>query len=596
MSLRCKWTAFLCAGTILISACLSGCHHPNHTDPSAAKEIAAELTLDTEMVACFANGDLLRIESITPGLDTYRLSVAMYSLSKDQVLWETDWGEGDWFTDWIDDGFYAVSLNNQTIQFYDEQGRLVEIRAFPTQFGRISVLMVSPDKNTYFLCSGEECRMYLYDPSSDTAKDVGQMLFGYQKPMGFKDGYFYLEGETDVLRIKPDAHHAETAYCLNQGLIKYPDMGIGVDEGIFYVLPTDAGVTHLLTMTTEGELPLAAAGNRFVAGNGGNTAYLYDSFEQTVQTLPMDAPIVGALLMEGHVLLDTLQNGRHRLYSVAMNAAAAQPLATLPPPQSTPPSPPPPSSSSAMDTTTTKQTESTTTQDVPSTAPSRSSTTTTKRTSSKPTKDVLPSTPPRRKSYRISSVPMIPQMPDYPTGCESVSAVMVLKYWGKQITVDEFIDQYLPQSSYFYSDKGVLYGPSPYEYFIGNPRTTTSYGCMAPVIKEALKLCCKNKRLVKDTTGTSVEDLCREYIDRDIPVLLWATIDMQDTYTSATWKLEDGSLFVWPKNEHCMVLVGYDEKYYYFNDPYSGQVQKYTKKLTEKQYQQLGYQSVVMMK
>ena len=36
-------------------------------------------------------------------------------------------------------------------------------------------------------------------------------------------------------------------------------------------------------------------------------------------------------------------------------------------------------------------------------------------------------------------VPYIDQSVKYPTGCESVSAVMLLKYLGYEITVDEFI-------------------------------------------------------------------------------------------------------------------------------------------------------------
>ena len=36
-------------------------------------------------------------------------------------------------------------------------------------------------------------------------------------------------------------------------------------------------------------------------------------------------------------------------------------------------------------------------------------------------------------------VPYIDQSVKYPTGCESVSAVMLLKYLGYEMTVDEFI-------------------------------------------------------------------------------------------------------------------------------------------------------------
>ncbi len=44
---------------------------------------------------------------------------------------------------------------------------------------------------------------------------------------------------------------------------------------------------------------------------------------------------------------------------------------------------------------------------------------------------------------RKIQVPYIDQSIKYPTGCESVSAVMLLKYLGYEITVDEFIQNCL---------------------------------------------------------------------------------------------------------------------------------------------------------
>ena len=60
------------------------------------------------------------------------------------------------------------------------------------------------------------------------------------------------------------------------------------------------------------------------------------------------------------------------------------------------------------------------------------------------------------------------------------------------------------------------------------------------------------------------------------------------------WYLqEDGSLFQWIGREHCLVLTGYDNQYYYFNDPLSGKV-KYAKSLVETRFSQLGKQSLVI--
>ena len=173
---------------------------------------------------------------------------------------------------------------------------------------------------------------------------------------------------------------------------------------------------------------------------------------------------------------------------------------------------------------------------------------------------------------------------------------MLLNYWGETITVDSFIDDYLPKSTNFYTKNGIYYGPSPYEYFIGDPRTEQSYGCMAPVIQHAMDTYYGDNSPVRNVTGLSLEELCRRYIDNDQPVLVWVTIGMVETYLGTSWHLEDGSVFSWPVNEHCMMLVGYDKNYYYFNDPYTGKLKKYAHWICEDRYNKLGKQALTIVK
>ena len=53
-------------------------------------------------------------------------------------------------------------------------------------------------------------------------------------------------------------------------------------------------------------------------------------------------------------------------------------------------------------------------------------------------------------------VPYLDQSHYYPTGCESVSTVMLLQYLGYRVSVDEFIRDYLKQDS-FEERRGDLY-------------------------------------------------------------------------------------------------------------------------------------------
>lgn len=194
---------------------------------------------------------------------------------------------------------------------------------------------------------------------------------------------------------------------------------------------------------------------------------------------------------------------------------------------------------------------------------------------------------------KLLSVPYISQKPDFPTGCEAISAVMVLHYYGETVSAGDFIDQYLPCGNLFFSEDGQLCGPDPAKTFVGNPRSSESFGCFAPVIATALNRFAGEQR-VENTTGLSLNDLCEQYLDAGHPVLVWASIGMKATYPSRQWRLEDGQIFTWTANEHCLVLIGYDDNSYYFNDPSAGVV-GYDRQTVEARYAELGMQSLVYL-
>jgi len=195
----------------------------------------------------------------------------------------------------------------------------------------------------------------------------------------------------------------------------------------------------------------------------------------------------------------------------------------------------------------------------------------------------------------IIAVEPLMQFPHYPTGCESVTAVMALHYYGIDISVDEFIDEHLVCDSTFYEIDGIKYGPNPYAEFVGDPRSANSYGCMAPVIHQGLISCLPSEWEAINTTGSSLAELCDKYIDQDIPVIVWATMDMRPVTSGNSWHFENGQYYVWPAGEHCLLLVGYDERSYYFNDPMYGKVVSYHKNLVEQRYAALGKQSLVII-
>lgn len=197
------------------------------------------------------------------------------------------------------------------------------------------------------------------------------------------------------------------------------------------------------------------------------------------------------------------------------------------------------------------------------------------------------------KRVWISDVPFISQVGTYPTGCESVSAVMACRYAGISIDVNTFIDSYLPRASFTYKD-GKMYGWHPDNYFMGDPYTSNGFGCYAPCIEKAVRKFLPGGYTLRNTTGMSLSSLCSQYIDKGIPVVVWATMSMNPPTQGRQWILkENGSMFQWIGREHCLVLTGYDSRYYYFNDPLRGKI-KYEKAVVETRYSQLGKQSLVV--
>ena len=141
---------------------------------------------------------------------------------------------------------------------------------------------------------------------------------------------------------------------------------------------------------------------------------------------------------------------------------------------------------------------------------------------------------------KIVPAPYIDQTERWVNGCESISSVMLLQAVGIDIDPDTFIARDLPHAPYWEQD-GKLYGPDPWQVYPGDPHDHTGYGCYSPCIVKALNSALEHegaadKFEVVDESGKTAAELC-SYIDAGC-------------------------------NEHCLLLVGYDDENYWFNDPW----------------------------
>ena len=206
-------------------------------------------------------------------------------------------------------------------------------------------------------------------------------------------------------------------------------------------------------------------------------------------------------------------------------------------------------------------------------------------------------------SYKISDVPVISQ-DVLKAGCEIYACTMLLQYWNFDIDEIEFADNYLITKPVYYGYGGELYGPDMNCAYAGD--VYTGYGINAPAMAKCMNnfiKTTKSELKAYPLSNISLEDLCEEYILNDIPVMVWETTYMDEPYVKASWivdyvdknaKYEIGDTVSWMQNEHCMVLVGFDEKNYYFCDSVAGKLTSYERSVSEERYSQIGMQAIVI--
>ena len=193
----------------------------------------------------------------------------------------------------------------------------------------------------------------------------------------------------------------------------------------------------------------------------------------------------------------------------------------------------------------------------------------------------------------VLEVPALSQT-DWPTGCESVSAVMALNWAGADLTVEDFVYGFLPMDELWMDAAGQLCGPSPADTFIGDP-AGRGYGCFAPVLARAMSRAAPAGYRALDLTGSPLSELACAYLRHNIPVVIWATMEMRPVEAGTQWLLPGGEIFTWPSGEHCLLLVGETAEGYLLNDPRAGETVCYDKELVRRRYESLGSQAVALV-
>lgn len=195
--------------------------------------------------------------------------------------------------------------------------------------------------------------------------------------------------------------------------------------------------------------------------------------------------------------------------------------------------------------------------------------------------------------------PYINQREKYPTGCESVSAVMLLRFWGFDAEVEDFIDRCLPKAPEPRWENDGWHGADPRHFYLGNPYTEDGWGCFAPAVKSGLEAYLDGgpDYEIREVYGRTLKELCSDYVDAGIPVILFATMGMAEPRESRSWKIdgEDG-ICTWKTPMHCLLLTGYDDNNYLFHDPLETAHCAYPREKCESAFLKMGAEAVAMLK
>lgn len=203
----------------------------------------------------------------------------------------------------------------------------------------------------------------------------------------------------------------------------------------------------------------------------------------------------------------------------------------------------------------------------------------------------------REDANFLSDVSLVKQNPAYPNGCEAASATMILKYVGLDITLKEFIDDYLITKPVYDRD-GKRYGPNPSEAFAGDPADAMyGWGTLEPAIERAIYEVMSTKQdnpyytINNNGNKMSLDAFARK--NRG-PFVIWTTLDYSDVKEVYQWLSYDGTkTYTYPKDSHTIVITGMDEKYYFINDPLKDEKNiKVEKETLESSFDSAGRQAI----
>jgi uncharacterized protein YvpB len=185
-------------------------------------------------------------------------------------------------------------------------------------------------------------------------------------------------------------------------------------------------------------------------------------------------------------------------------------------------------------------------------------------------------------SYASSTTPAPPiihvqplsQKPELRNGCEVTSLAMLLQHLGHPIAKTELAARLAkdPTPARYDAQGRLIAWGDPNDGFVGDiTGRKIGFGVYHAPLARLLDSVLPGRAL--DLSGSHFDDVLGHMAKTRIPVVVWTTVPLEPTMLWTTWQGPHGPIRA-TFQEHAVLLVGFDDRYVYINDPFDGTAAK----------------------
>jgi uncharacterized protein YvpB len=185
------------------------------------------------------------------------------------------------------------------------------------------------------------------------------------------------------------------------------------------------------------------------------------------------------------------------------------------------------------------------------------------------------------KEKVLLDAPIISQHPELKNGCEVTSLAMLLNYAGIEADKIKLAEEVKKDDTPLTHDEdgNIEQWGNPNDGFVGDiTGEEDGFGVYDKPIADLLDKYMPQRAI--NLSNQSFNELIKSVNDGK-PVIVWITISYEKPKDYKKWKKGD-QIIKATFDEHAVLLVGYDHKYCYINDPSSGEKNAKIKKSTFK--------------